>query len=81
MRRSHSTTVSRWLAIPIAATGWQAEVLAKASFLADLGPGLELLDHIGAAGLLIDEDGAVVTTGSFASFADVPTRLPQEAVR
>jgi FAD:protein FMN transferase len=80
-RRGVPADAAVWTATAIAATGWQAEVLAKASFLADLGPGLALLDHIGAAGLLIDDGGAVVTTPSFASFADVPTRLPQEAVR
>jgi thiamine biosynthesis lipoprotein ApbE len=70
-----------WTATAVAATGWQAEVLAKASFLADLGPGLDLLEHLGAAGLLIDEDGAVLTTGSFTRFADVPARIPEEAMR
>lgn len=68
-------------ATAIASTGWQAEVLAKASFLADLGPGLELLDRLGAAGLLVDEDGAVLTTRSFAPFVDPAARLPQEAIR
>jgi FAD:protein FMN transferase len=65
----------------IAATGWQAEMLAKASFLAGLGPGLELLERHGAAGLLVDDDGAVLTTRSFTRFADVPARGPLEAVR
>ncbi len=71
-----------WTATAVAATGWQAEVLAKAAFLADVGHGLDLLDDIGAAGLFIDEDGAVLTTRSFACFADVPRRrLLQEAMR
>ncbi len=71
-----------WTATAVAGTGWQADVLAKAAFLSDLGHGLDLLDDLGAAGLLIDEDGAVLTTRSFAAFADVPARrVPQDALR
>jgi FAD:protein FMN transferase len=80
-RRGTPADAKVWTATAVAATGWQAEVLAKASFLADLGPGLDLLEHLGAAGLLIDEDGAVLTTGSFTRFADVPARIPEEAMR
>lgn len=68
-------------ATAVAATGWQAEMLAKASFLAGLGAGLELLERLGAAGLLVDGAGAVLTTGSFTRFADVPARVRQEAAR
>src|SRR5450631_258803 len=80
-RRGTPADAKVWTSTAVAATGWQAEVLAKASFLADLGPGLDLLEHLGAAGLLIDEDGAVLTTGSFTRFADVPARIPEEAMR
>lgn len=81
-RRGRPADAAIWTATAIAATGWQAEMLAKASFLADVGPGLELLDRIGAAGLVIDADGAVLTTRSFARFADVPARRTlQEAIR
>jgi thiamine biosynthesis lipoprotein len=81
-RRGAPADAAVWTATAIAATGWQAEALVKAAFLADLGPGLELLDRIGAAGLVVDEDGAVLTTRSFARFADVPARwIPQEAIR
>jgi thiamine biosynthesis lipoprotein len=80
-RRGVPAHAAVWTATAVAATGWQAEVLAKASFLADLGPGLDLLERLGAAGLLVDEDGAVLTTGSFTLFADSSARLPQEAVR
>ncbi|HSO94848.1 MAG TPA: FAD:protein FMN transferase [Acidimicrobiia bacterium] len=80
-RRGTPADAPVWTATAVAATGWQAEVLAKAAFLADLGPGLDLLDRRGAAGLLIDEDGAVLTTRSFAPFVDLPARLAQEAIR
>lgn len=81
-RRGAPAGAAVWTATAVAATGWQAEVLAKASFLSDLGRGLTLLDDIGAAGLLIDEHGGVLTTRSFARFADVPARrIPQDAVR
>ncbi len=80
-RRGTPADAKLWTATAVAATGWQAEVLAKASFLADLGPGLDLLEHLGAAGLLIDGDGAVLTTGSFTRFADLPARIAQEAMQ
>jgi len=59
-------------ATAIAATGWQAEALAKAAFLAGLPAGAALLEGLGAAGLLVDEDGAVLTNPSFGVFADQP---------
>jgi thiamine biosynthesis lipoprotein len=81
-RRGTPADVTVASATALAATGWQAEVLAKAAFLAGLGPGLELLENIGAAGLLIDGDGAVLTTRSFARFADVPRRrVPVDVAR
>ena len=60
--------VSLWTATAIAATGWQAEALAKAAFLDGLPAGVTLLEQIGAAGLLIDDDGAILTTPSFQVF-------------
>lgn len=81
-RRGTPADAAVMTATAIAATGWQAEVLAKASFLADVGRGLELLQRIGAAGLLIDDDGAVLTTTSFTPFADVPAHpVLQDAIR
>jgi len=59
-------------ATAIGATGWQAEALAKAAFLAGLPAGAALLEDIGAAGLLVDDDGAVLTSASFGVYADQP---------
>jgi len=64
------TEVSVAAATAIAATGWQAEALAKAAFLAGLPAGAALLEELGAAGLLVDDDGAVLTNPSFGVFAD-----------
>jgi thiamine biosynthesis lipoprotein len=81
-RRGTPAAVTVSTVTALGATGWQAEVLAKAAFLAGVGAGLELLEHLGAAGLLVDEDGAVLTTRSLARFADVPRRqVPVEAAR
>jgi FAD:protein FMN transferase len=68
--------VSLWSATAIAATGWQAEALAKAAFLDGLPAGVTLLEQLRAAGLLIDDDGAVLTTPSFQVFTDpAPSRV------
>jgi thiamine biosynthesis lipoprotein len=46
-------------ATAVASEGWQAEVLAKAAFLAGPAEGLALLESFGAQGLVIDDEGAV----------------------
>jgi len=43
----------------IAAEGWQAEVVAKAAFIAGLSEGLYLMASTGTDGLLIDDEGFV----------------------
>ena len=52
----------------IAAEAWQAEALATAAVVAGIGRGLELISTSGAAGLLIDADGAQHRTASLAAF-------------
>ena len=64
--------VSVAAATAVAATGWQAEALAKAAFLAGVPAGAALLEDLGAAGLLVDDDGAVLTNASFGAYADQP---------
>lgn len=66
-------------ATAVASEGWQAEVLAKAAFL-DAGPGLELIDDLGAAALVMVPDGllttstwAALTDGTLADGAGAPT--------
>ncbi len=54
----------------VAATGWQAEAFAKAAFLAALPDGLDLLDRADVGGLLVDDDGAVLTNRALSSFTD-----------
>ncbi len=56
-------------ATAIAAEAWQAEVLAKAAFIAGLDEGLEVLRERGTDGLLVDDAGRVHTTEGFAAFA------------
>jgi thiamine biosynthesis lipoprotein len=41
----------------ITSLGWQAEVLAKAAYLAGVTSGMALLERAGAEGLLVDVDG------------------------
>jgi thiamine biosynthesis lipoprotein len=57
-------------ATAVAATGWQAEVFAKAGFLAGLPAGLDLLDRSDVGGLVVDDDGAVLTNRALGSFTD-----------
>lgn len=80
-RRGAPADVAVGAATAVAATGWQAEMLAKAAFLAGLRSGLELVERHGAAALLVDDAGAVLTTSSFSRFADVPAAVPAEAIR
>lgn len=58
-------------ATAVASEGWQAEVLAKAAFL-DAGPGLELIDRLGAAALVMVPDG-LLTTSTWAALTDTHT--------
>ncbi len=55
---SHSPVLA---ATAVAAEGWKAEVLSKAAFL-DAGRGLELIDQLGAAALVVVPDGMLTTT-------------------
>jgi FAD:protein FMN transferase len=48
--------------------GWQAEVLAKAAFLAGPVAGGELLEDHHAAGLLVSDDGTATEVGTWAQF-------------
>jgi FAD:protein FMN transferase len=52
----------------LAAQGWQAEVLSKAAFLGGLGHGPALLAAVGAAGLLVDDQGGLHPTAGFRRF-------------
>jgi thiamine biosynthesis lipoprotein len=52
----------------LAAQGWQAEVLAKAAFVAGLPEGPALLAGMGAEGLLIDDRGDLHPTAGFGRF-------------
>ena len=57
-------------ATAVAARGWQAEALAKAAFLAGPLAGLDLLDGLGAGALIVDDDGAILTSRSLQPFLD-----------
>ncbi|MGZ4690552.1 MAG: FAD:protein FMN transferase [Acidimicrobiia bacterium] len=52
----------------ITGRGWQAEVLAKAAFLAGAVTGGELLEDHGVAGLLVADDGTTHEVGAWARF-------------
>jgi thiamine biosynthesis lipoprotein len=52
----------------VASEGWKAEVLSKAAFL-DAGRGLELIEELGAAALVVVPDGVLATAG-WSAFAD-----------
>jgi thiamine biosynthesis lipoprotein len=49
-------------ATAVAAQGWQAEVLAKAAFLGAAG-GLDLVDDLGAAAMVVVPDGILASAG------------------
>jgi thiamine biosynthesis lipoprotein len=55
-------------ATAIASEGWQAEVLAKASFLAGPVDGLTLLEACGAQGLVVDDEGIVHESSGLGEF-------------
>lgn len=52
----------------VAAEGWQAEVMAKAAFVAGMPEGLRLLDTTGTDGLLIDDQGSLHPSAGFGRF-------------
>jgi thiamine biosynthesis lipoprotein len=52
----------------VAAEAWQAEVLAKAAFIAGLFDGLAILASTGTDGLLIDDGGALHRSAGFDRF-------------
>jgi thiamine biosynthesis lipoprotein ApbE len=51
----------------VAARAWQAEVLTKAVFL----EGMEAVDRLGAAGLLVLDGGGVVQSAGMAHYTAV----------
>jgi hypothetical protein len=55
-------------ATAVASEGWHAEVLAKAAFL-DAGAGLDLIDSLGAAALVMVPDG-LLTTASWGALTN-----------
>jgi FAD:protein FMN transferase len=57
----------------IAAAGWQAEVVAKAAFVAGVGEGLRLAEATGTAALLVDDLGATHPSAGFQRFT-APSR-------
>ena len=60
----------------IAAEAWQAEVMAKAAFVAGIAEGLHLLAATGTDGLLIDDEGAVYPSAGFERFlAEAPPAI------
>jgi len=58
----------------VASEGWQAEVMAKAAFVAGMPEGLRLLDATGTDGLLVDDQGSLYPSAGFDRF----TRRPRE---
>lgn len=56
----------------IAAEGWQAEVLAKAAFIAGVAEGLVLLTAAGVDGLLVDDLGSAYPTVGLERFTGPP---------
>ncbi|HEU5003877.1 MAG TPA: FAD:protein FMN transferase [Actinomycetota bacterium] len=52
----------------VAAEAWQAEMLAKSVFLAGPEAGAVVLDRMGAAGLLVTDEDAVLTTFALDQF-------------
>ena len=52
----------------VAAEAWQAEVLAKAAFVAGVSEGLFILASSGTDGVLIDDHGTVFPTAGLERF-------------
>jgi len=73
-RRDTPSAATLAAATAVTARGWQAEAFAKAAFLA--GPtGLGVLQRLGVAAALVDEDGSVATNEILHQFLD-PARDP-----
>jgi len=70
-RRGAPSDTTLWTATAIAASGWQSEAFAKAAFLSG-PPALPVLDRLGVAILLIDDDGEVLTNRHVSRFIDQP---------
>ncbi len=67
----------------IAAEGWQAEVVAKAAFVAGLSEGLFLLASTGTDGVLVDDRGALYPSLGFDRFTGSgpgPSPAPRRAL-
>lgn len=60
----------------VAATAWQAEMLTKAVFLAGARAGSALVERLGAAGLLVTDEGSVLCTAGLDGFL-ASGRLPE----
>jgi thiamine biosynthesis lipoprotein len=54
----------------VAAQGWRAEVLAKAAFLAGPERGTALIAELGAAGIVVGDDGSVQQAGNVEAFLE-----------
>ena len=65
----------------IAAEAWQAEVLAKAAFVAGVSEGLFILASRGTDGVLIDDHGTVFPTAGLERFLRVDARSSQTPAR
>jgi FAD:protein FMN transferase len=66
----------------IAARGWQAEVLAKAAFVAGLAEGLVVLARWGVDGVLVDDGGTAYPTAGLDGFTrHAPEGLPASVGR
>jgi len=66
--RTGASAAGMLSATAIAAEGWQAEVLAKAVFVSGVSRGLELLDAMGAAGLVVDDEAETRVTRGLERF-------------
>ena len=66
-------------ATAVTAEAWQAEVLAKAAFVAGVSGGLRALRERGAEGMLIDDAGHVHTSDGFGVFTDSSGRASAKA--
>jgi thiamine biosynthesis lipoprotein len=63
----------------VAGRAWQAEVLAKAAFVAGARDGLRLATRFDAEALLVDDDGRTHVTPGFERFAADPPAPRMEA--
>lgn len=66
----------------IAGQAWQAEVVAKAAFVAGLSEGLFVLASTGTDGLLVDDRGSVYPSFGFSRFSASPVEgLPEGSMK